>query len=291
MNASQVNVIPDAAIRKYPNAPHFAHMLFHHQSMNDNASLRYGFRNAYAHWPARPQNIDMLYGVYDASLKENNGSIRNVIENLLAVKYIYALSSYPRVLDHLRANPETYQLKKEFPEFNATMWENLNWQSRVHFKHQAFVMKSEGNMFRGILNAKQIGFDPRKHVLLLKDKAYQEALAESPPQEASKKEWTPPEIVEESNNYIRILFKTNTSGYLVLADLFYPGWKAFNNGQPARILKANFLQRAVRIAPGTHEVIFRYEPESLRIGFICLAITFGLLLMTMGVVYKVRARV
>ena len=49
-----------------------------------------------------------------------------------------------------------------------------------------------------------------------------------------------------------------------------PGWRVTVDGRPAPLLQANELFRAVRLAPGQHEVEFRYRPMPFLIG---LAIT------------------
>jgi uncharacterized membrane protein YfhO len=55
-------------------------------------------------------------------------------------------------------------------------------------------------------------------------------------------------------------------GLLVVADAWYPGWRATVDGQPAEILRANLLYRAVALWPGRHEVVFEYAPQTWRIG-------------------------
>ncbi len=69
-------------------------------------------------------------------------------------------------------------------------------------------------------------------------------------------------------------------GYLVLADLFYPGWQATVDGNPVEILCANYVNRAVRLEVGAHTVIFKYMPDSLAHGRnICWAALFGWLVI------------
>ena len=56
-------------------------------------------------------------------------------------------------------------------------------------------------------------------------------------------------------------------GFLLLADTWYPGWKATVDGRPAPILRANLAHRAVSLPPGSHRVAFVYRPASVFIGF------------------------
>ena len=55
-------------------------------------------------------------------------------------------------------------------------------------------------------------------------------------------------------------------GYLFLKDAWYPGWRAWVDGQPASIERADTYFRAVHLDAGPHRVEFRFEPESLRWG-------------------------
>jgi len=57
-----------------------------------------------------------------------------------------------------------------------------------------------------------------------------------------------------------------TQGFLVLTDTYYPGWEVLVDGEPAELLRANYLFRAVALAPGAHLVEFRYRPQSLTAG-------------------------
>lgn len=56
-------------------------------------------------------------------------------------------------------------------------------------------------------------------------------------------------------------------GVVVLADVFYPGWTLTLDGQPAEILRVNRLMRGAAVDAGTHRLVYRYQPESVKLGF------------------------
>ena len=62
--------------------------------------------------------------------------------------------------------------------------------------------------------------------------------------------------------------QTDRDAYLVLADTWYEGWKAYDNGQPVTIYRANAVQRAVWLAAGSHAWKFVFEPWTVRAGIV-----------------------
>jgi hypothetical protein len=60
--------------------------------------------------------------------------------------------------------------------------------------------------------------------------------------------------------------RTPRSGYVVLSQIRYPGWKAYVGGKRTKLLEADYLLMAAQVPAGTHEVEFRYEPESFKLG-------------------------
>jgi hypothetical protein len=57
-----------------------------------------------------------------------------------------------------------------------------------------------------------------------------------------------------------------TGGWLVLTDTASVGWTATVDGAPTAITLANAWQRAVRVEPGEHRVVFEYRTPGLRGG-------------------------
>jgi hypothetical protein len=65
---------------------------------------------------------------------------------------------------------------------------------------------------------------------------------------------------------VTISAETDGGGYLVLTDAWFPGWTANVDGRETRVERADHAFRAVKLAPGRHEVEFRYAPMSVRLG-------------------------
>jgi hypothetical protein len=82
-------------------------------------------------------------------------------------------------------------------------------------------------------------------------------------------------------NDVAVDVETPGPGLLRLADLWYPDWTATVDGKPEKILKADYLLRAVPVPAGRHRVEFRFRSPALRNGLVLslasLAATLALL--------------
>lgn len=59
---------------------------------------------------------------------------------------------------------------------------------------------------------------------------------------------------------------TARPGLVVLADSYYPGWRATVDGNEVPVLPVDVMFRAVPVEAGTHQVEFYYMPQSFRLG-------------------------
>jgi hypothetical protein len=75
---------------------------------------------------------------------------------------------------------------------------------------------------------------------------------------------------------------------LVVADAYYPGWRAIVDGYPAKIDRANGVFRGVLLDGGRHAVTFEYQPESWRWGVIISLTTLGLLVAAAAATFLPR---
>ena len=86
--------------------------------------------------------------------------------------------------------------------------------------------------------------------------------------------------IDDHANEVTIAVEVERPGWLVLADTFYPGWKADVNGSPTAIERANITFRAVAVTPGARTVRFVYEPDWLVPGaLVSLVSLLGLLVL------------
>lgn len=68
------------------------------------------------------------------------------------------------------------------------------------------------------------------------------------------------EIKHYSPNTIIVDTNTTTPGYLILSEIWYPGWSAQDNGKSVVIERYQNVFRAVPIDPGIHRISFSYFP-------------------------------
>ena len=76
----------------------------------------------------------------------------------------------------------------------------------------------------------------------------------------------PVSILSYSENEILLAASAERPGYLVLSEVWYPGWRATVNGEAAPVLRANYALRALPVPAGDIEVRLWYAPESWRRG-------------------------
>jgi hypothetical protein len=96
------------------------------------------------------------------------------------------------------------------------------------------------------------------------------------------------EISAEIPTRVTVSVKMETPGLVVLTDLWDKGWRAYLNGQPVPILRANHAVRGVLVPAGLGTVEFRYESASLTLG-IKLAILAAIILLSWLVIVARRA--
>jgi len=118
-------------------------------------------------------------------------------------------------------------------------------------------------------------FDPKKTVLFEKE---DEPLGLRP---QASPEPAPPGLARIlSYRPDRLAIETDSPAfrYLFLSEIFYPGWKAFIDGQPTRILRGNYLFRVLELPEGRHQVRLEFDPWTIKAGTGITLLTVAMIL-------------
>jgi len=82
---------------------------------------------------------------------------------------------------------------------------------------------------------------------------------------------------------IEMVVHPDQKGVLVLTDLYYPGWRAYVDGEERPILRANTIMRGVILEKGAHRVVFDYKPLPFRVGLWTSLLTLAGIVAYLGV--------
>ena len=198
------------------------------------------------------------------TLWENNGGRHTRIYDLLNVLYVIVRDGTPL--------PEQYTLAYDAPGPLA-VYENPDPLPRAWLVPAAQVLQDEEAVLTAIT---QPSFEPLHTVVLAQHH-------DSPSIPAATDESIPPSTSESvsvlaySPNEIILAADTERPGYLVLSEVWFPGWLATVNGEFAPLWRANYTLRALAVPSGELDVRLWYAPESWRRGLFLFSV--GILLL------------
>jgi hypothetical protein len=86
-------------------------------------------------------------------------------------------------------------------------------------------------------------------------------------------------VVSYASDEIKVDAKLNTSGFLVMSEINYPGWQAYVNGKMTPVLTGNYLFRTVPLEPGRHHIRFVFSPFSFKAGSVLSLVSVVLIIM------------
>ena len=112
-----------------------------------------------------------------------------------------------------------------------------------------------------------------------------------PPRASGAEETGSVEILRYEPEEVVLRADMPRTGFVLLLDTYFPGWKASVDDKPARLLRADYAFRAVRVPAGVHIVRMVYRPASFRIGLaISLAALAFLILLSSGMLGRMEKR-
>jgi len=118
---------------------------------------------------------------------------------------------------------------------------------------------------------KSTSFNPERCVLLEED-----------PSVFLPKYFTPSEItiLEYTPNSLTIKADASRDGFLVVSEVYYPGWRVYVDGREGKLYRANYILRAVYLKGGTHIVRFLFAPFSFKVGM-WISVTSSLMIFAL----------
>jgi hypothetical protein len=91
------------------------------------------------------------------------------------------------------------------------------------------------------------------------DEKFQAQLGEAVTQDTTStvtiKGYEPNQLTYEVNS--------GKGGVLVFSEIYYPGWTATIDGEPAELGRVDYILRALQVKPGKHEVVLSFFPKSV----------------------------
>lgn len=191
---------------------------------------------------------------YSTGFKAN--SINSKLIDLLNVKYVITT----REIDTLSPN----KTELVFKDRETRIYKNKSYFERAFIVNKIKYLSDDSTINYLSSNL----FNPKSEVIL--------------PDVYSKNIFTLPDSLDKKGyqinilNYkaeeIKISTNNNLNGILVLSEAYYPGWNAYIDGIKVPVIRANHVMRAIFVPKGLHNILFKFESLSFKIG-LCISIT------------------
>jgi hypothetical protein len=160
------------------------------------------------------------------------------------------------------------KFRQVYVDGEIQVFENTETLPRAFLVPRARVAASLGTALSEMIHQP---FQPRQEVILTDD-----ASTQATPLSTDRGGQGSARITAYEASAVQIHTSASADAWLVLSDTFYPGWTAAVDGQAVTVLRGDVLFRVVPVPAGEHEVEFRFEPASVRMG---LLISLGSLLV------------
>ena len=98
------------------------------------------------------------------------------------------------------------------------------------------------------------------------------------------------DIEQYNPETVALRVRSDTDGLLVLTDAYYPGWRVAVDGAPEPIRQVDGLFRGVFLPAGDHDVVFRFQPDSVRTGAVLTMVGIGLEFIVFGLIVALSSR-
>ena len=218
--------------------------------LKPNTAMRYRIRDMRGYdtivlkqyvetWRLMEEPHGLLYSMIHKLVEPD--SLTSPILDLLNVRYVLTTQDIdiPGLIEVYRGEVNVYRNEDALP--------------------RAFVVptvQAAGCREEALALLAEPGFDPRRVVVV-------ERLDVG---RVGNSSYAPAEIVSYRPNEVIVSVTVDAPAVLVLADSYFPGWRAYVDEQETPIYRADGAFRAVVVPEGAHTVRFKYLPDSFRYG-------------------------
>lgn len=157
------------------------------------------------------------------------------------------------------------KFKLLYSSHSLNFYENLRVLPRAFIVTRYKIIKEREERLKELLS-----FAPSKEIILEEEPEFKESHIDLLKDQYDVK------ITSYKPDRVEIKVNTKKNGFLVLTDVYYPGWKVFVDNKESKIYKTNHTLRSVYLTEGYHNVVFVYKPLSFYKG---LSITLFTLLV------------
>jgi hypothetical protein len=167
-------------------------------------------------------------------------------------------------------------LKQVFEEGDLKVFELGDPFPRAWFVSQTETIPDEG---QAIARLAADDFDLRQAAVV--SEPFDAPLAEASASTVTVVEFEPTHLKAEVNAVGQHL--------LVFSQIFYPGWQAQVDGQPAELWRVNVIQQGVVVPPGNHIVELKFSPSTFWLGTIISVV--ALIICLAGLVWLASKKI
>lgn len=171
------------------------------------------------------------------------------------------------------------------PVFNedpdVDVYLNTNAMPRVHLIYTARFVTDSQSAFAAVHAA---DFDPAAQVILESSptsKFQPSTSSRQPPTSNANLFYT-----AYAPGHFTVVAQSPLPAYVVFAEVWYPGWVAIVNGQPAEIIRANSAFMAVAVPPGDSTLEFQFTSPLLVLGGVISIVTLSVSILMLVVTCK-----
>jgi uncharacterized membrane protein YfhO len=263
-------------------------VLFEDRIVPSNMWIPYRLESPVGYDPIYPQRTaEFLMFINGGNFKNPTGRYADIkrfdspLVDLINTKYILALkydeSGHISPQGKRLLKFQLPKLKLVFEDKSVQILENTAVLPRAFIVYDHKVETDQGKILEALLEPE---FDLRKKIVL--EEPIPQALKEGQVNQVTYN--------QKINGESEVSINHSGDGLLFVSDSYYLGWEAFVDGRQTKIYRANYNFRAVIVPAGEHQVVFKYKPQSFKIG---LYLSGGTLLVILagGIIFWKRKKI